>query len=111
MNSNPLSTSRGKLAIKTCARVVSFALLAGVNSYAMAEDWASGEIRRLDPDNKRLTIKHGDIKSIDMPPMTMVFYVKESSLLGGLQVKDAVEFQATTEGTKYIVTAIRKKAP
>jgi Cu/Ag efflux protein CusF len=41
----------------------------------------------------------------------MVFYVKEPSLLGGLQVQDAVEFQATAEGTKYIVTAIRKKAP
>jgi Cu/Ag efflux protein CusF len=76
----------------------------------MAE-WASGEIRRLDPENKRLTIKHGDIKSIDMPPMTMVFYVKESSLLEGFQVQDTVEFQTTAEGTKYIVTAIRKKAP
>jgi Cu/Ag efflux protein CusF len=96
--------------MKTLVKVMTGLLLVGVCSSAMAE-WASGEIRRLDPENKRLTIKHGDIKSIDMPPMTMVFYVKEPSLLGGLQVKDAVEFQATAEGTKYIVTAIRKKAP
>jgi Cu/Ag efflux protein CusF len=96
--------------MKTLAKVMTGLLLVGVCSSAMAE-WASGEIRRLDPENKRLTIKHGDIKSIDMPPMTMVFYVKEPSLLGGLQVQDAVEFQATAEGTKYIVTAIRKKAP
>jgi Cu/Ag efflux protein CusF len=96
--------------MKTLVKVMTGLLLVGVCSSAMAE-WASGEIRRLDPENKRLTIKHGDIKSIDMPPMTMVFYVKEPSLLGGLQVQDAVEFEATAEGTKYIVTAIRKKAP
>ena len=96
--------------MKTLVKVMTGLLLVGVGSSAMAE-WANGEIRRLDPENKRLTIKHGDIKSIDMPPMTMVFYVKEPSLLGGLQVQDAVEFQATAEGTKYIVTAIRKKAP
>ncbi|MEY3971165.1 MAG: hypothetical protein RLZZ80_863 [Pseudomonadota bacterium] len=96
--------------MKTLVKMMTGLLLVGVCSSAMAE-WASGEIRRLDPENKRLTIKHGDIKSIDMPPMTMVFYVKEPSLLGGLQVQDAVEFQATAEGTKYIVTAIRKKAP
>jgi Cu/Ag efflux protein CusF len=96
--------------MKTLVKVMTGLLLVGVCSSAMAE-WASGEIRRLDPENKRLTIKHGDIKSIDMPPMTMVFYVKEPSLLRGLQVQDTVEFQATAEGTKYIVTAIRKKAP
>ena len=48
-----------------------------VFSSAAYADWASGEIRRLDPENKRLTIKHGEIKSIDMPPMTMVFYVTD----------------------------------
>ena len=96
--------------MRTLTNGLCFILLLGICPSAVAE-WASGEIRRLDPENKRLTIKHGDIKSIDMPPMTMVFYVKEPSLLGGLQVQDAVEFQATAEGTKYIVTAIRKKAP
>ena len=96
--------------MRTLAKALSFILLSSICSSAMAE-WANGEIRRLDPENKRLTIKHGDIKSIDMPPMTMVFYVKESSLLEGFQVQDTVEFQAMAEGTKYIVTAIRKKVP
>ncbi|MFZ9161624.1 MAG: copper-binding protein [Burkholderiaceae bacterium] len=96
--------------MKTLVKVMTGLLLVGVCSSAMAE-WASGEIRRLDPENKRLTIKHGDIKSIDMPPMTMVFYVNESSLLEGFHVQDAVEFKATAEGNKYIVTAIRKKVP
>lgn len=77
-----------------------------VASVAQAE-WATGEIRRVDVDNKRLTIKHGEIKSIDMPPMTMVFYVNDPALLKGLQVNDKIEFQANAEGKKYFVTAIR----
>lgn len=70
--------------------------------------WASGEIRRVDPENMRLTIKHGEIPSLDMPPMTMVFYVKDKALLSGLAAQDKIEFQAMTEGKRYIVTEIRK---
>lgn len=83
-------------------------LAAGLASSAYAE-WATGEIRRLDADNKRLTIKHGDIKSLDMPPMTMVFYVDDPALLNGLKASDIIEFQAVAEGKKYKVTAIRVK--
>jgi len=78
---------------------------------ALAQDWASGEIRRVDPENLRLTIKHGEIKSLDMPPMTMVFHVKDAGVLSGFQAQDKIEFQAAAEGTKYIVTQIRKAAP
>jgi len=70
--------------------------------------WAQGEIRRVDPANQRLTIKHGLIPSIDMPPMTMVFYVKDTGILAGLAAGDTIEFQVITEGKRYIVTAIRK---
>ena len=43
---------------------------------------ADGEIRKVDTDNKKITIKHGEIKNLDMPPMTMVFQVKDDALLG-----------------------------
>ncbi len=90
--------------IKTIAGM----LAAGLMSAASA-DWASGEIRRLDPENKRLTIKHGEIKALDMPPMTMVFYVNDPTLLSNLKVADLIEFQAAMEGKKYLVTAVRVK--
>jgi uncharacterized cupredoxin-like copper-binding protein len=70
--------------------------------------WATGLIRRLDPANNRLTIQHGEIKSLDMPPMTMVFTVKAPNLLDGLGVGEQIEFQATAEGNRYVVSAIRK---
>jgi Cu(I)/Ag(I) efflux system periplasmic protein CusF len=78
-----------------------------VMSTAHAE-WASAEIRRVDAPNSRMTLKHGEIKSLDMPPMTMVFYVRDPSLLEGLKAQDKIEFQASVEGKKYFVTAVRK---
>ena len=71
-------------------------------------EWVQGEIRRLDRENARLTIRHNEIKSMDMPPMTMVFYVKDVTMLDGFQVNQTIEFQATVDGKKYIVTALRR---
>jgi len=75
---------------------------------AQAADWVAGEVRRVDAANSKLTIKHEEIKSLDMPPMTMVFYVKDSNLLSGLNPQDKIEFQAISEGTKYFITAVRR---
>jgi Cu(I)/Ag(I) efflux system protein CusF len=85
-------------------------LLVVLASTAQAQ-WANGEIRRIDTPNLRLTIKHGEIKVLDMPPMTMVFYVKDPVLLQGLAVQDTIEFQASLEGTKYYLTEVKKLNP
>ena len=85
-------------------------LLVVLASAAQAQ-WANGEIRRIDAQNLRLTIKHGEIKALDMPPMTMVFYVKDPVLLQGLAVQDTIEFQASLEGTKYYLTEVNKLNP
>ena len=92
--------------VKASAGVL-FVLLA---SAAQAQ-WANGEIRRIDAQNLRLTIKHGEIKALDMPPMTMVFYVKDPVLLQGLAVQDTIEFQASLEGVKYYLTEVKKLNP
>lgn len=73
-----------------------------------AADWAKGVIRRVDATNKRLTIQHEEIKSLDMPPMTMVFTVRDAKTLDGLQANDRIEFQVISEGNRYVVIAIRK---
>jgi Cu(I)/Ag(I) efflux system protein CusF len=85
-------------------------ILISLVSVARAE-WVSGEIRRLDPANHRLTIKHAEIKSLDMPPMTMVFQVRDPALFGDLKVGDSIQFQAQMEGTRYLVTSLRKSPP
>jgi Cu/Ag efflux protein CusF len=85
-------------------------LLVVLASAAQAQ-WANGEIRRIDAQNLRLTIKHGEIKALDMPPMIMVFYVKDPVLLQGLAVQDTIEFQASLEGVKYYLTEVKKLNP
>lgn len=96
--------------MRSIANTVAGIALALLLPVAHAE-WVNGEIRRLDPANQRLTIRHGEIKSIDMPPMTMVFQVRDNTLLEGLKVGDNIQFQAQMEGTRYLVTSLRKSPP
>lgn len=75
-------------------------------SDAAASELTEGEIRKVDKDNKKLTIKHGPLKSLDMPGMTMVFGVKDDAMLDKLQTGDKVRFQAEKIDGKFTVTKI-----
>lgn len=68
---------------------------------------SEGEIRRLDPETGKLTIRHGEIRNLDMPPMTMVFTARDKAMLAGLKVGDRIRFAASNEGGKYLVTEIQ----
>lgn len=74
---------------------------------SLANEWTKGEIRRLDIDNKKITIKHEEIKNLDMPQMSMVFYVENSEILKGVKPGDQIEFIADQKGTKYFIRQIR----
>ena len=70
-------------------------------------DMANGEVRKLDKENKKITLKHGAIKNLDMPGMTMVFGMKDVAMLDGLKVGDKVKFKAEQTGTAITVTDIQ----
>jgi len=72
-----------------------------------AADMAEAEVRKVDKDNKKITLKHGAIKNLDMPPMTMVFQVNDAALLDKVQAGDKVRFRAANEGGKFTVTEIQ----
>ncbi|MDO9437619.1 copper-binding protein [Hydrogenophaga sp.] len=48
------------------------------------------EVRRVDTANGKITLKHGEIKNLDMPPMTMVFQAREPGLLANIKAGDKV---------------------
>jgi Cu(I)/Ag(I) efflux system periplasmic protein CusF len=71
-----------------------------------AADMADGEVRKVDKDARKLTLKHGEIKSLEMPGMTMVFQVKEPALLDKVKAGDKVKFRAEKSASGFVVTAI-----
>jgi Cu(I)/Ag(I) efflux system protein CusF len=73
-----------------------------------ADEWTKGEIRRVDIDTKRVTIKHEEIKNLDMPPMSMVFYVENAEILKGINPGDQIEFEADQKSSRYFVKQFRK---
>lgn len=67
---------------------------------------SDGEVRRIDRDAGKLTIRHGPLANLDMPPMTMVFQVKDRAMLDAVKVGDKIRFNAAKEGGAYVVTHV-----
>jgi len=74
---------------------------------ASAGDMTDGEVRKIDLEAGKVTLKHADIKSLDMPAMTMVFAVKDKAILGKLKTGDKVKFKVVNDGGKFTVTEIQ----
>ena len=74
---------------------------------AGAGDLTDGEVRKIDLEAGKVTLKHADIKSLDMPAMTMVFVVKDKALLEKLKTGDKIRFKAINDGGKYTLTEVQ----
>ena len=74
---------------------------------APAADLTEGEVRRVDRGAGKLTLRHGEIRNLDMPPMTMVFGVRDPAVLAALKPGDKVRFRVVEEGGSYVVTEIQ----
>jgi Cu/Ag efflux protein CusF len=69
-------------------------------------DLSEGEVRRVDKTTGKVTLKHGEIKNLDMPPMTMVFQVKDPTWLDQVKVGSKVRFRAEALGSTYVLTVL-----
>lgn len=85
------------LAVTACYAVPAFA----------QEGSGSGEIRRIDSEAGKVTLKHGAISSLDLPAITLVYLV-DSKLLEGLKPGDKVKFTARRVDGQYVVVKISK---
>ncbi|MDR7271284.1 Cu/Ag efflux protein CusF [Pelomonas saccharophila] len=72
-----------------------------------ADAMTEAEVRKIDLAAAKITLRHGEIKSLDMPAMTMVFQARDKRLLDGLKVGDKLRFKAVHEGGQFIVTDIQ----
>lgn len=71
-----------------------------------AAEMSEGEVRKVDKAGKKITLRHGPLKNLDMPPMTMAFQVSDPALLDKVKVGDKVRFAASNPGGKLTVTQI-----
>lgn len=74
---------------------------------APAAEMTDGEVRKVDKGAKKITIKHGPIKNLDMPGMTMVFQAKDLGMLEKVQKGDKVKFKAAMDGNAMVITEIQ----
>lgn len=95
------------LALSASAQAMDHSKMHGAGASAPATEMTDGEIKKVDKDNKKLTIKHGDIKNLDMPGMTMVFQVKDPAMLESVKVGDKVRFVAEKGATGFVVNEIQ----
>lgn len=69
-------------------------------------EMTEGEVRKVDATRGKVTLKHGEIASMKMPPMTMVFNAKNAAMLDGLQKGDKVKFAVDAD---MQITVIEKQ--
>jgi Cu/Ag efflux protein CusF len=77
------------------------------STQATAGEMTDGEVRKVDKEAGKLTLKHADIKSLDMPAMTMVFAVKDKAMLDKLKAGDKIKFKAINDAGKFTVTEMQ----
>lgn len=65
-----------------------------------------GEVRKVDANAKKLTLRHGEIKNLDMPSMTMVFHVKDPAMLEQVKRGDKVIFTVQKLNGVYTVMSL-----
>lgn len=75
---------------------------------SIAAPMTDGEIKKINKDTGKITIKHGEIKNLDMPAMTMVFKVKDPATLDQLKAGDKIKFTADKINGALTVTEFEK---
>lgn len=68
---------------------------------------SSGEVRKIDKEAGKITIKHGALANLGMPPMTMVFRVSDPALLDQVKPGDKIDFVAEKANGALVVTKIQ----
>ncbi|MES2091133.1 MAG: copper-binding protein [Pseudomonadota bacterium] len=90
------------------ARVVGLVLSLGVAVSALAQP-VDGEVKKIDAEAGKITIKHGEIKNLDLPAMQMAFRVANPDWLKTVQVGDKVKFSADKVSGQFTITSLEKK--
>jgi Cu/Ag efflux protein CusF len=97
---------KGPIHMKALHLIASIALVFSAAAAAQTATLTDGEVRKVDKEAGKLTLRHGPIANLEMPGMTMVFRVVDPRMLDGLKEGDKVRFSADRVNGSIAVTAI-----
>lgn len=94
--------------MKTLVRLTLASVLAFGTAYgALAAEFTKATVKKVDAKAKKVTLIHEELKSLDMPAMTMVFRVQEDAILEKLKEGANIEFVAERVNGKLTVMQIK----
>ncbi|KSV64100.1 copper-binding protein [Ensifer adhaerens] len=94
--------------MKTLIKLTLASVLALGTAYgALAAEFTKGTVKKIDAKAKKVTLIHEELKSLDMPAMTMVFRVKDDAVMEKLKEGASVEFVAERVDGKLTVTEVK----
>lgn len=100
------------MAVVVCISAASITTLALAQQTTESNhEMSDGVVRKIDQEAGKITLKHGEIKNLNMPGMTMIFRIEDKSMLNSLQTGDKVKFKAVSEGGKIVITDIQIAEP
>lgn len=71
-----------------------------------AVELTAGMVKKVDEKLMKVTIKHEELKNLEMPPMTMVFKIPDAEVLAKLKVGAKIKFVADRVNGQLTVTEI-----
>lgn len=73
-----------------------------------AQELSEGEVTRRDARSGKITLRHGELKNLAMPPMTMVFTLRTPAQADTLKPGDKVRFRAEQVNGAFVITHIER---
>ncbi|HXF52756.1 MAG TPA: copper-binding protein [Hyphomicrobiaceae bacterium] len=96
------------LALAACASLMALSGTAALAQSPMVD----GEVKKVDAETGKITIKHGPMKKFDMDEgMTMVFKAGDPEMLKQVKPGDKIKFEADKVNGQFTVIKLEKAAP
>ncbi len=74
---------------------------------AWSAEFTKGVVKEVDLKAKKVTVTHEELKSLEMPAMTMVFRTASDEMLASLRDGQTIEFVADRVNGKLTITEIK----
>lgn len=81
--------------------------LAPMSAFSEEPTWTNGVVKKIDPAQSKVTVKHDAITNLDMPSMTMIFFVPDKEVLGKIKEGDAKQFAFGDQFGRMVIEDVK----